>query len=72
VAIDIKNDELISFAVAAKTLPGKSVDPRTIWRWAKHGVRGVRLESYKVGRHRYTTEDAVIEFLRLANRKRAN
>ena len=70
-AINIKTDELISFAAAAKTLPGKPVDPRTIWRWAKHGVKGVRLESVKVGRHRYTTDGAVVEFIRLINRKRA-
>ena len=69
-AIDLKSDELISFAAAARTCPGKSVDPQTIYRWAKHGVRGVRLDSCKVGRHRYTTEDAVVEFIRLTNRKR--
>ena len=69
-AINVKTDELISFAAAARTLPGKPVDPRTIWRWAKHGVRGVRLDSCKVGRHRYTTEGAIVEFIRLTNRKR--
>ena len=65
-AIDLKSDELISFAVAAKTLPGSPVNPKTVYRWHK---RGVRLESVKIGRHWYTTDGAVVEFLRLTNRK---
>ena len=35
----------------------------TCWRWAKRGVRGVRLETYNVGGRRWTTEEAFARFV---------
>lgn len=36
----------------------------TLWRWATAGVRGVKLETVKVGGCMCTTERALIEFFR--------
>ncbi len=35
----------------------------TTWRWALHGVRGVRLETYSVGVQRFTTQEAIERFV---------
>lgn len=35
----------------------------TTWRWAKRGVKGIRLESFCVGGRRYTTQEAFARFV---------
>ncbi|MDA7979295.1 MAG: DUF1580 domain-containing protein [Pirellulales bacterium] len=40
------------------------VAPATIWRWTTRGVRGVVLESYKLGAKKFTTRSALNEFSR--------
>ena len=42
---------------------GKRPSSATVWRWAMKGVRGVRLESLRVGGTLYTTRAWVLEFL---------
>lgn len=70
-AIDVLNEKLRSFAEAASRLPalrgGKSVNPSTVWRWAKRGVRArngvrVRLEAIKVGGTCCTSDEALLRF----------
>jgi hypothetical protein len=39
----------------------------TIRRWAKRGVRGVRLRSWLVGGRRFTSPEAITEFIRALN-----
>ncbi|HRZ17662.1 MAG TPA: DUF1580 domain-containing protein, partial [Candidatus Hydrogenedentes bacterium] len=34
----------------------------TLWRWTLKGVHGVKLETLKVGRKRYTTPEALAAF----------
>lgn len=34
----------------------------TVWRWATRGVRGVVLESFRIGGRRFTTEEAFVRF----------
>ena len=51
------------FAGIAKQLPrvdGKRVSIPTIWRWATQGVRGVTLETIRLG-GRYLTSLAAVE-----------
>lgn len=64
--IDPFRDELLTFAQAAERLPrhrqGKAVHVTTLWRWATHGLRGVRLETIKVGGCPYTTRRALRDF----------
>ncbi|MCC6673300.1 MAG: DUF1580 domain-containing protein [Planctomycetes bacterium] len=35
----------------------------TLWRWSLRGVRGVRLETFRVGRELRTTRQALLRFL---------
>lgn len=64
--IDIaKADELIPLAEVAKRYLGRKGRPYTvqgIHRWAKIGVRGIRLEVAPVGCKLYTTEEALRRF----------
>jgi hypothetical protein len=39
----------------------------TRWRWALHGVKGIRLESIRCGAVRYTSAEAVARFLAALN-----
>ena len=45
--------EILSFTAAAKKLPrlraNRPVHPSTIWRWATCGIRGIRLETTRLG-----------------------
>ena len=70
-AIDPLTEKLRSFAEAAGRLPalraGKSVNPSTVWRWTKRGVRArngvrVRLEAIKVGGTCCTSDEALLRF----------
>lgn len=70
VAIDIRSETVITFEMAATSLPcpdGKRVSPRSVRRWTYVGLRGVILESVKVGGRRFTTEEAVHRFLSRLN-----
>jgi hypothetical protein len=53
VAIDPLSEVVVPFAEAARQLPrlrrGRPVSPATLWRWASHGLRGVHLETCRVG-----------------------
>lgn len=49
-------------------MSGKRPSSATVWRWATKGVRGVRLESLRVGGTLYTTQTWVHEFLLASQR----
>ena len=66
--IDIDNEELLTLGAAANRLPhgraGKSVHVATLHRWASRGgVRGVRLETVRIGGIRYTSAEALERFI---------
>ena len=65
--IDVCSDELLTLKAVAKMLPsgraGKRVHFSTVFRWATNGVRGVKLETVKVGHTRYTTREALNAFV---------
>jgi hypothetical protein len=42
---------------------GRSVSAATMWRWAQKGVRGIRLETLRVGGRRYSSVEAYERFL---------
>ena len=56
--------DTISLPAAARLLrvDGKSPSPASLWRWARKGKCGVRLQVWKRGRQLVTTEEAVREF----------
>jgi len=68
--IDMKNERLLTLARAAhlEWLPerrfGKRLAPGTLYRWARQGRNGVRLEVVRVSGTLCTSEDALIRFFR--------
>jgi hypothetical protein len=70
VAIDLSSETPIPLRAAArhrllraKSRGGKALNFSTIWRWALHGVRGVKLETVRVGGTTCTTEQSIIRFI---------
>lgn len=59
-------DDLIPVAKLREMLPsrrpGRKLNYATIWRWAKHGVRGRKLEIVKIGGAVYVTPEALERF----------
>jgi hypothetical protein len=35
----------------------------TLWRWRTRGVNGIRLETFKVGKKRFTSLEAIARFI---------
>ena len=71
--IDIGSENLLTFRDAAEWLPrrsrGRKVAITTLWRWSTYGVKGVRLETARIGRLRMTSREALQRFSnRLAER----
>ncbi len=52
---------------AGAHFPSMNPNRATVWRWALHGVRGVKLSSWHLGNRRVTTPAAIEEFLRALN-----
>ena len=64
-AIDLQNEEILSINDAARSLPridGKRPHLSTIWRWARVGVRGVKLDYVRLGRRVCTSKEALARF----------
>ena len=64
--IDARSEELVSLREAARLLPRRRGDRRphiaTLYRWAKHGLRGVVLETLQVGGTLCTSREALQRF----------
>jgi hypothetical protein len=63
--IDMRTEELLGMAEASKRLPvraGKTPHPAMLIRWAKIGVRGVRLEAIRCGASLWTSQEALERF----------
>lgn len=66
--INIRDEEMLTLSGAAKRLPhgraSKPVHVATIHRWASpRGLKGIRLETVKVGGIRYTSAEALERFI---------
>ena len=63
---EISTDTLIPLREAPRHLPprpnGKRVHISACYRWISHGVRGVHLESIKIGGFTYTSVEALQRF----------
>jgi hypothetical protein len=64
--IDIATEELLSLAQAARRLPGRP-HISTLHRWANPGVKGVRLETVRLGGRRFTSVEALQRFTERLN-----
>ena len=64
--INIKHEQLLSLAEAAELLPARRNGSRphasTLYRWAKNGLKGVRLEVLTVGDTTCTSLPALQRF----------
>jgi len=61
--IDLSCETPVSFNQAAQFLPHNCRPSySTWWRWWRHGIRGVRLETVLIGGRRFTTYAAVLRF----------
>lgn len=60
--IDPRAEQLIPIGEAAAHIPGRP-HRATIWRWIQRGIRGVVLDSVRVGGRRYTSVEAIHRFI---------
>jgi hypothetical protein len=63
--IDLHED-LVTLTEATKVFPrrnGKRVHFTTVLRWCKRGIRGVKLESCRVGGTLYTSHQSISRFV---------
>ena len=64
--INLSEESLLSLKEAAKFLPkrdsGKRIHISALYRWCNKGVRGVVLESIKIGGTTYTSREALQRF----------
>lgn len=64
--IQHERETLLTLTEAAARLPrrrgGKKVNAATLYRWASHGCRGVRLEVLQVGGTKVTSTQALQRF----------
>jgi hypothetical protein len=59
--ININNETLLTLAEAARSLPGR-VHVSSLWRWARRGIKGVKLESIAIGGRRFTSIESLQRF----------
>ena len=64
--IDLHCEELLTLANARHLLPRRRLGRRpsfsTLWRWAIHGARGVKLDTLRVGGTLCTSREALQRF----------
>ena len=61
----LQNEKVLTFSEATRALPpvnGKRPHSSTIWRWARKGVQGVRLETRRLGGKFVTSVEALERF----------
>lgn len=61
----LQNECVVTFSEAAKVLPrvnGRRPHASTIWRWARKGVQGVKLETRRLGGRFVTSVEALERF----------
>jgi excisionase family DNA binding protein len=58
--VDLTNDDLLTFTVAAKLL---NIHVSSLHRWKQKGVRGHRLSTVRVGGGRRVSRRALEEFI---------
>lgn len=60
-----ETEELLGLNEARRFMPrigGKHPSLPTVWRWCRIGIRGVKLEYVRVGKHLATSKEAVSRF----------
>jgi hypothetical protein len=62
----LSDEQLLTFSQAIRHFPNRP-SATTVWRWAVHGVGGLKLESTKIGGNRYTSLEAIQRFIATCN-----
>lgn len=65
-SIDLQNEKLVAIGEVPSLLPrrrGKKTHYQTVWRWATKGINGKILATVKLGGVRYTSVEALRDFL---------
>ncbi len=74
--INLLTEEILSLTEAAKKLParraGKRPHAATLYRWAKNGLGGFRLETVQVGGTKCTSMEALQRFFEQLGTLRTN
>lgn len=63
--IDLNNETLGSLSEITRLLPpyqGRRIHPSTLWRWSSRGIRGIRLETIRLGGRILCSVEAVTRF----------
>lgn len=62
--LKLLQEDVITLRQAARQFP-KTRRPHTqsLWRWARYGLRGTKLESLKIGHQIVTSKQAVTRFI---------
>ena len=61
----LKDETVVTFSEAAATLPklnGRKLHASTLWRWARKGLKGVKLETRRLGGRFVTSLEALDRF----------
>lgn len=62
--IDLQSEPLLTMGQASKLVPGRGGKRRsavTLWRWAKFGVRGLKMESMRTPCGTYWTSALAVQ-----------
>jgi hypothetical protein len=69
--IDPLSETTLTLSAAARRLPrlrsNRPVHPSTLWRWATCGIRGIRLETTRLGGTTVTSTEALRRFFARLN-----
>lgn len=72
--IDIAKEQLVRMSQVPRLLPpgpsGNRVHVSAVYRWALHGVRGVKLEAIRIGVATYSSHEALQRFAEHLSRPR--
>lgn len=64
--IEIQNETLLTLRDAARRIPstrqGRGLHIGTVYRWASRGIRGIKLESVRLGGVLFTSVEAIQRF----------
>src|SRR4051812_48707200 len=63
--IDSRSESLFTLTEVPEHVPkarGRRIHTSTIWRWTKRGIRGVKLETIRIGGRTYTSTEALSRF----------
>ena len=65
--IDCASERMIALREVPRLLPprapGRRIHVATVYRWAKRGIRGAKLETLRIGGQLFTSTDALQRFV---------